>query len=229
MRTAFNMIVAAVALVIVSAPCMVSAQTDGTLCNQAIASDPQFADLAKKLPLSDLRGVTLTMLSDDAYPTDQERAELTEWFARHEACETAAEPERRQTYSPKVFALLSEMDDRLTIIGADLYGRHITFGEALKQLIAAKNDIAEKVAAEVTEERTAASAANDAAERDAKAEQQAQMAQEAANRRQRALLLMGLLNANRPTPVQPYVMPTAPAGANCTTSYVGSQAYTHCQ
>jgi hypothetical protein len=62
-------------------------------------------------------------------------------------------------------------------------------------------------------------------------QRQAEIAAQNRENTRRALLGEYLQNGGfHPAPtLQPCMMPTQPPGTNCTTNYVGNQAYTHCQ
>ena len=233
---------AAMAALLVAAPA-IAAPDPGVTCSQAMSDDPEFAGIAKKLALKDVRDITMPMLANRTYPTAKERAALADWFKRHDDCVKAADPVRRAMYSPKLYSLLGEADDGLKSVGSELYAKRIAFGEANRQLLQYKDAILARVAEVVTAERASADAAASrarqqaveaqarqeaAAQAQAQLDMQAEAARQAEQDRRRAII-MQMIQANRPYQVPMPAAPAArPAPTNCTTSYVGSQAYTTC-
>jgi uncharacterized membrane protein len=199
-----------------------------------MSDDPEFAGIAKKLALKDVRDITMPMLANRTYPTAKERAALADWFKRHDDCVKAADPVRRAMYSPKLYSLLGEADDGLKSVGSELYAKRIAFGEANRQLLQYKDAILARVAEVVTAERASADAAasrarQQAVEAQARQEAAAQAQARQAEQDRRRAIIMQMIQANRPYQVPMPAAPAArPAPTNCTTSYVGSQAYTTC-
>jgi hypothetical protein len=229
-------------------------QDPGVACSQAMSDQPQFAGIAKKLPLKDVRDITMPMLANRTHPTAKERVALAEWFKLHDDCAKRAEEFRRSSYSPKLFNLITAGDDRLREIGGDLYAGRITYGEANKRLVQFKNDMQAQTAEILAEQRAAQEAATARAQQEAAdaqarqaeaaaaqaqaqayAQAQAEAARQAELDRRRAIIMQMIQNNQQMIQNnRPYQLPLPPpvqgpvGGTNCTTSYIGTQAYTHC-
>jgi hypothetical protein len=199
----------------------------GPACNQGVLQKPEFADIATKLPLADIRKITFPMLADESTATDQERQAISDYFSAHEQCNERVDDWRRSHYAPEFYQALTEADGQLLSIGVDLYNRKISFGEANKQIKQLTADAVAKITAMAQARQAALQAQADA---DVERENLAR-AQEQDARRQRALLLLGMMRANQAAPIVPYRLPTPTdvhLHANCATTTIGSVASTNC-
>jgi hypothetical protein len=208
-------------------------------CLHDVASDSQFKEIAAKLPLEPAASITFAMLADESRPTPKERNEIGAYFDKRDECLKASDAMHRAKWPPELYALGNEGSSRSKAIGADLYNRKITFGEANKQIEVLINDAQARIAVIVKHYQAEIAAikaadAQRAEERQqvaqlrmdqAQAQARAQEAQEDANRRQRALLFLNYMRANQPV-YHPVPMPQIPK--TYTTDCNTSGSYTNC-
>ncbi len=69
-------------------------------CMKLLASDPQFASLAEKLPIGDFNNIPFAMLADNSLPTPQERKDLLAWFDKRDKCWKDSEPFHERQWPP---------------------------------------------------------------------------------------------------------------------------------
>jgi hypothetical protein len=145
-------------------------------CIWKLAADPQYSDIAAKLPLKDMTTISFSMLADETRPTPTERKEISDWFDRRDECLKAGEALHRAQWPPELFQLGNEGSAGVKAIGVDLYNRKITYGEANKQIQQLGDNIKAKAITIIKQYQA------DIAAQKAASEQQAQQRQEAANR-----------------------------------------------
>jgi hypothetical protein len=169
-------------------------------CEQAVVG-PEAAILSGKTYLSQVTEINADMLSNPTTPTTEESAALSALDARRFQC-------RRQVlaweehYTPEEAPILQEQFFKQTSAIGDLIQRKATFGDANRRIYEAYVEAEQRVSAE----------------------RQA----EADKRRAAALAVLAATPKVQPFPQpQPYIIPTTP-NINCTTTYVGNQAYTNC-
>lgn len=215
-------------------------------CQNRLAVDPRFAQIAKKLPLAGLDHLSFTMLADTALPTPRERKEIAELFDERDTCWRDSEAMHRTQWPPDIFALVLELNSRLKDIGVDLYNRRITYGRANKRIqdlqdsftarlipivkhyqdeIAAEKKLAEERADQQRQaEADRAEQQREFAQVETEREQEAadaEAAQEQALRQQRAALFLNYMQSmQRPVVVAPLPPPPvmqSPITTNCYT------------
>ena len=188
-------------------------------CSREMSQRPQFSEIATKLPLMDIRQISFAMIADQSFPTDKQRKAISAWFDEHEACRKAGDEYRRTQYPPDIYSLLQEGETGMRIIGADLYNKKITYGEANKRLQQLADDVLGRLTRIVKQYQAAIAAQKAAAEEQAQQQQalaDARQAQEQALRQQRAMLFLNFMRANQPPPIQFHPMPVSPTvTTNC--------------
>jgi hypothetical protein len=212
-------------------------------CIWDLAADPQFSDIASKLPLRDMSAISFSMLADETRPNPKERKEIGDWFDRRDECIKSGEALHRAQWPPELFQLANEGAAGVKAIGVDLYNKKITFGEANKQIQLLGDSIkakmipivkqyqaeiaAQKAATELQARQGQEAATRQVAEEQANAN--AQSAQEQALKQQRAQLFLNYMRAVRPPPLQVPQMQPMPKSyySNCTTSGQNTNCVTH--
>jgi|GEM_PF-6271470 len=227
-------------------PVLLYAQEDPSVaCSKAVTEDPAYSSIAGHLPLYTMLNISFEMLADDKKPNQTQRKAIAAWASAHKACLQAGESYRASHYAPQLTAIVTEADNQFMVVAADLYNERYTFGEANKQIQKTSDDFRRKLAIFVeqanvqraaeqqqvradelrVQEAQAAQRRQDAANQQALAiaNQQArdlQAAQEAqldlARRQAAAQIIMNNMNANRPAPLVPYLIPQRPiTTTNC--------------
>jgi hypothetical protein len=128
-------------------------------CFRYVATDPQYADIAGKLPLKDLTAISVVMLADQTHPTPKQRTELASWFDERDRC--WANSDERARWQPELVQIGQEGSTRFKAIGADLYSGKLTFGGANKQIAELRDSIQARITSLVSQYRAAAKAAAD--------------------------------------------------------------------
>ena len=90
-------------------------------CIGRLAVDPQFSEIAAKLPLRDMNSISFAMLADETRPTPVERKEIGDWFDKSAECVKASEALHRAQWPPELFQLAVEGSAAAKAIGVDLY------------------------------------------------------------------------------------------------------------
>jgi hypothetical protein len=195
-------------------------------CSALIVNDPQYAELARKLPLT--TGISFQMLADESLASEKERPLIASWYERNEACWRDSEGFRQARLPPEVVAMMDEGNATLQDIGVDLYNRKITFGEANKRIQELSIGLSAK-GAQIRKQYQAEMAAQQevAREREARAQAyaDARAAQQDAQRQQRMALILNYMRANQPKLLPPPSPPptyntncyTVGNATNCTT------------
>jgi len=173
---------------------------------EAASSGPETAVIAGKTFVKQVTEVNAAMLSDPATPTQEEADALKSLDARRSVCRQKLVAWDMQ-YEPGLAPILQHQFYKQEIALGDLIHRTITYGDANRRIYEAYLE------------------ANTLATNESKAEQQ-----------QRNAAVMEYIRHPPQPPVlppeqlQPYRPPplNQNPSINCTTSYVGNQAYTHC-
>jgi hypothetical protein len=201
-----------------------SAQADPFVkCVTELSTEPEFAEIAAKLPLVDWNHISFAMKADKTLPTPKERNEISDWFDAREVCWKRSETFHQEKYPPEIVQLAKEGKTAVDAIGVDLYNRKITFGEANKRIQELGDGITARLIPIIKQYQAdiAAQKAADerrAEEQRARAEQQrvtntqlaiqeqaiadAREAQQENLRQQRAQLFLNYMQAMRPAPIQ---------------------------
>jgi hypothetical protein len=119
-------------------------------CAAQIAKDPQYAELAKKLPVKDGQ-VSAQMLADDSVAMGKELPVLKSLYERHKKCWTDSADFRQLHLPPEVLKMVNDGGAAMFGIGADLYNQKISFGEANQRLQAVGSSL-DAEAAEITKQ-----------------------------------------------------------------------------
>ena len=190
-----------------------------TSCNQSLATDDRFALISNKLPLTGMNNITFEMLSNEAYPTSDERKGISDYMNSNQKCFTLGTEYRQRNFSPQIDAITTEFQNNMTSIAVDLYNSKITYGEANKRLQKIYDESRGKIA-EITQ-RIKDKRDADAKEQNDEQRRQ-QQDQEAQNARDLAIRRQAILNTIKPIQLQPYQIPIRPTiNTNC--SRIGNQ------
>ena len=224
---------------LLASPLASMAEEDPSIaCNRELAGGAAYSSIASRLPLDSMLNVSFAMLADDKKPDAAQRKAIASWATAHKECGQLGEAFRTEHYPPQVTATAVEADNQLLGIAADLYNRKFTFGDANKQIQRTGDEFRKRLAVFVQEATTqkaaeqqrnqelqAAQARQDEANRQAAAiaNQQARERQAAreeqmdfARRQAAAQIIMNNMNANRPAPLVPYLIPQRPiTTTNC--------------
>src|SRR5208282_3898193 len=137
---------ATAALACLSMNCLAqTVQDPSAQCSLDLAGNPDFALIADKLPVGDLRKISFAMLANDAVPTPAERAEIAALFQANEDCGKVGESFRKANYPPEVNTQLITTLTDVDLVGVDLSKAKITYGEANKRLAGIRDDLMTKV------------------------------------------------------------------------------------
>jgi hypothetical protein len=124
-------------------------------CTEQIAKDPQYAELAKKLPIKDGQ-ISQQMLANDSVAMSKELPAIKSLYDRHKKCWEDSADFRKLHLPPEALKIVNDGGAAMFGIGADLYKKKISYGEANKRLAAAGSsvdagarDIAKQYEAEV--------------------------------------------------------------------------------
>jgi len=104
------------------------------ICSRLLARDPQYAEIAKKLPLMLNQDISLEMLADQTRPTPIQREEIASWFDERTKCWHENEDTFRRSLPVAAFEVLTEANSQFESIGADLYNLKLSYGQADKRL-----------------------------------------------------------------------------------------------
>jgi hypothetical protein len=102
-------------------------------CAAQVAKDPQYAELAKKLPLKDGQ-ISPQMLANDSLAMGKELPAVKSLYERHKKCWTNSADFRQLHLPPEVLKMVNDGGAAMFGIGADLYNQKISFGEANQRL-----------------------------------------------------------------------------------------------
>lgn len=177
-------------------------------CLSAVATNPDFAPIALKTSTGRVEALTTAMLSDESFPTDQEKPVIALWADARTRCFSTFTSTLKEDLPPEVFEVQKISVDRARLLAADLYAGKLTYGQFNRTRVQ-QNSAAESALEQIRQLYAAR--------------------QDQENQQRRQVLLMQLQNQlSRPVPpppaVQPYMIPTQPTvTTNCTT--VGNQVY----
>ena len=205
-------------------------------CTRDLATKPEFANLSRKLPLTDYSHITFAMLADDSKPTDAERRAIADWFDGHDSCVKQGQADRAGKWPPEILQLIQEGDSVVKAIGADLYNGKITYGEANKRITDAVNNftahlipIVKQYQALVAEQRAAAQ--QTAAQQQAYANEQAaqQAYQDQLMRQHRTQLFLNYMSSLQEAQARQMQIfaPKPTYNTNCYTSGNSTNCTTH--
>lgn len=201
-----GVMVAAALLMIPAAGVAQAVQDPSAQCSLDLATKPDFALIADKLPIGG-RKISFAMLANDTVPTSLERTEIAALFQANEDCGKVGESFRQANYPPEVNSELMVTLTANDLVGVDLYKGRISYGEANKRLASIRDDLISKMTTTVQQykkelaEQQARTAAAQAQARDrafqASIQEQQAEAQQEAQRQQRAQMILNYLRANR--------------------------------
>lgn len=139
-------------------------------CFESIAYDKRFVSLRDKIAIN-LRPnqLPLEMLSNAAFPTEDEKQTLGVWVVARQACMDAGEAFRARYAPPEYRANMASNVNRVKLLAAKLYAKQITYGE-FNQMRAENSLDSQRTMATLQQrerEAMAARAAEDQARRDA--------------------------------------------------------------
>jgi hypothetical protein len=115
-------------------PNQLGSADDYLTCVRTLTRDPKFAAINTKLPLQDVNSISFNMLADETRPTAQEREEIAEWFDEREGCWKQYAAAIQKEWPPELIQLSGEGIAGFKAIGADLYNRKLTYGEANRRI-----------------------------------------------------------------------------------------------
>lgn len=177
-------------------------------CMNTIAINPDFSLIAEKTATRDVTDITTAMLSDDSYPTAEEKPLISKWSDARARCFATYTSTLKEDMPPEAFEVVKASVDKQKILASDLYAGRLTYGQFNRTRISDKQSV-------------------DSAFQRIRELSMARQDQDAERKRQ--ILLMQLQSQlNRPPASTalpaPYMMPlpaTTPTQTNCTT--VGNQ------
>jgi hypothetical protein len=214
-RNAFTVILVACGLSACANPQQQSQERAAALQAQAnkycweVFSDPRLEPVKDKVPLSLTMSdpIPIQMLSNNEFATKEEAAAILVWAEQRQKCQT----KYTSLFGPAPVHL-DALRRANTQLMAELYGGQITYGQYAKQL----------------NQNTALFLQQDATIRAQAARDQMQAMQAF----QQTLYQQQQLNLERQRIQNEQLramQPQPSRSVNCTTSYIGNQAYTNCQ
>lgn len=171
-----------------------------------VYSDPRLDLIRDKLPITIkmTESIPVRMLANDSYPTKEQAAAILSWAEQRQLCHSKL----TEIFGPAP-AHLTAMRDANSQSMADLYAGKLTYGQYIRQYSDHKARFLEVDQALSTQAAERALRAQQAFSQQMYQQQQLNL-----QRQQIQAEQFKALQQNRPL--------------NCTTSYVGNQAYTNC-
>jgi hypothetical protein len=97
-----------------------------------ILANEKLAPLSAKLSLGVTTNQSFEMLTNNSYPTDQEKELIKMWFLKRDFCVTSIAEEREKALPPEINAINNKEYALFRGMIADLYLSKITYGEFAK-------------------------------------------------------------------------------------------------
>jgi len=185
-------------IVVALSACATKPDDQFAKCMDAVATNPKYAPLEKKLALGKVSSQTLEMRANNSVASDSDKPLISSWASDRQQCFSAVDPVIQKSMHPKVYALILQTRANAKTLTSRLYEGKITYGQYAegRQL-------------------------NEDADQQARLEIAGKAVDEqSANERQVLLMqLQALQNKPTPTPApMPYMIPTRPTvTTNCTT------------
>ena len=131
------------------------AQEDPTItCLKNFVGDQRFSPIENKLSLADARDTTFEMLANQALPSKKEQEAIAAWVTARKECVKEGDAFHRQNYPLQIVTIVTEGENNIGAIAADLYNRKLTYGNFNKRRQGIADDVMNKVAAVAQQMKT---------------------------------------------------------------------------